>query len=117
MEDMGMSQLADQFSLIFRNEHRAVRDGLLDLAESFRKRDRATATTLLGHVATLTGPHFRYEEEELYPGLRAILGQKYVGKLYGDHDRVIGSALRLPGLGGQGARGDPPAAGGSGRAP
>ena len=96
-----MSQLSDQFSTIFRTEHRAVRDGLIDLAESFKNRDRAKAASLLGQVATLTGPHFRYEEEALYPQLREILGPKYVGKLYGDHDRVISSALRLVELAGQ----------------
>ncbi len=98
-----MSHLSDQFSEIFRTEHRAVRDGLLSMAESFTKRDRNEASSLLGHVAVLTGPHFRYEEESLYPGLRTIFGPKYIEKLYVDHDRVIGSARRLVELVGQDA--------------
>ncbi|MBI4446134.1 MAG: hemerythrin domain-containing protein [Acidobacteria bacterium] len=43
----------------------------------------------------MTGPHFRYEEEVMYPALVEIFGQKYVDKLYADHNRVIGSAERL----------------------
>jgi hypothetical protein len=96
-----MSQLADQFSSIFRNEHRAVRDGLLELAQCFTTRDRPEAAALLGRIATLTGPHFRYEEEALYPSLKDILGQQYVEKLFTDHDRIIASAKRLVQLAGQ----------------
>lgn len=90
-----MSELANQFSAIFRDEHRAVRDGLLELTESFKKGDREKVTALLGQVASLTGPHFRYEEETLYPALVDIFGQKYIEKLFADHDRVIGAAKRL----------------------
>jgi hypothetical protein len=52
-------------------------------------------------VAAATGPHFRYEEEALYPALVGIFGQEYVGKLLADHDRVIGAAERLVVLSGQ----------------
>jgi hypothetical protein len=30
--------------------------------------------TLLGRTATLTGPHFRYEEESLHPAPTVIFG-------------------------------------------
>lgn len=98
-----MSELANQFSAIFRDEHRAVRDGLLELTESFKKRDREKVVALLGQVASLTGPHFRYEEETLYPALVEIFGPKYIEKLLADHDRVIGSAGRLVQLAGKGS--------------
>ncbi|MBI2819704.1 MAG: hypothetical protein HYX73_06975, partial [Acidobacteria bacterium] len=53
--------------------------------------------------ASLTGPHFRYEEEALYPALVAIFEKKYIEKLLADHDRVIGSAGRLVRLAGKDA--------------
>ncbi|OFV98973.1 MAG: hypothetical protein A3H94_01565 [Acidobacteria bacterium RIFCSPLOWO2_02_FULL_60_20] len=101
-----MNELANQFSAIFRDEHRAVRDGLLELTESFKKRDQVKVVALLGQVATLTGPHFRYEEESLYPALVESFGQKYIDKLFADHDRLIGSAGRLVQLAGKDAWND-----------
>jgi hypothetical protein len=92
---------ADQFTQIFREEHRAVRDGLLDLILAFQERDRNRIQSLLGQVAALTGPHFRYEEEALYPGLVEIFGEEYVEKLLGDHDQAIGRAKALVELAGK----------------
>lgn len=93
--------LADQFSEIFREEHRQVRDALLDLVIAFQKRDRAQIQSLLNQIAALTGPHFRYEEEALYPALEEIFGEKYVAKLLGDHDQATGIAQSLVGLAGK----------------
>ena len=93
--------LADTFTQIFRDEHRSVRDTLLDLIRAFQDRDRACIQSLLGRVAVLTGPHFRYEEEALYPGLVEILGEEYIEKLLGDHDKAIGRAKILMNLAGK----------------
>lgn len=92
---MPLNGLAEEFARIFRQEHRRVRDGLLDLVEAFRARDRSRAQALLGEIAELTGPHFRYEEESLYPALVGIFGPAYVEKLLADHDRAIAAARRL----------------------
>ncbi len=93
--------LADQFTQIFRNEHRAVRDTLLALILAFQERDRGRIQSLLGQTATLTGPHFRYEEEALYPALVDIFGGEYVEKLLSDHDQAIGRAKLLIDLAGK----------------
>ncbi len=90
-----MSEVSDRFSAIFRDEHRAVRDALLDLIEAFRGQDGARAKELLERIAALSGPHFRYEEEVMYPGLVQIFGQKYVDTLFKEHDGAIRSAERL----------------------
>ncbi len=90
-----MSDLSDRFSTEFREEHRAVRDGLLDLAGSFEQGDLDQARQLLNQIAGLTGPHFRYEEEALYPALVPIFGQVHVESLYRDHDGAISGAQRL----------------------
>ena len=87
--------LADQFSETFRTEHRSVRDAIFDLIDAFRAHDQETAGSLVGQIATLTGPHFRYEEETLYPNLVKIFGADYVDALINDHDGAIASARRL----------------------
>jgi hypothetical protein len=95
--------LADHFTQIFRDEHRKVRDVLLDLIQAFQDRDRGQIQSLLNQTAAYTGPHFRYEEESLYPSLVEIFGAEYVEKLLEDHDRAIGRAGRLVELGNQGS--------------
>ena len=87
--------LSDQFSTIFREEHREIRDALLGLIDAFQARDKEAIGTLLNRTAVLTGPHFRYEEESLYPALTGIFGADYIEHLLSDHDRAIGIALRL----------------------
>jgi len=96
-----MTRLADDFSTIFREEHREVRDGLLQLVDAFLDRSPEQARKILGHVAGLTGPHFRYEEEVMYPQLTQFFGSDYVETLYVEHDGVIASAQRLVELVGQ----------------
>lgn len=93
--------LADQFAGIFRDEHRQVRDALLALYDAFGKRDGERIGDLLHRIAALTGPHFRYEEEALYPALTDIFGEAYVEKLLVDHDGAIGNANRLVELAGR----------------
>jgi len=75
----------------FRDDHREVRDGILDITAALRKKDIATAREILGKLNELTGPHFRYEEEHLYPALRNFLGE-YVDQLIAEHDNVIATA-------------------------
>ena len=75
----------------FREDHRKVRDGLLDLSDALQKHDVAKARQILGNINTLVGPHFRYEEEALYPALRQFLGE-YVDQLLKEHDQVINTA-------------------------
>ena len=75
----------------FREDHRKVRDGLLDMIEALQLRNVAKARGILGNLNTLVGPHFRYEEETLYPTLRKFLGE-YVDQLIKEHDGVIATA-------------------------
>ncbi|MBI2854600.1 MAG: hemerythrin domain-containing protein [Chloroflexi bacterium] len=75
----------------FREDHRKVRDGLLKLASAAEAGDLETARQTLGALDVLTGPHFRYEEEALYPALREFLGE-YVDQLIKEHDGVVATA-------------------------
>lgn len=87
--------IADRFTRTFREEHREIRDALLDLVDSLRHRDHGRAQALLDRIAILTGPHFRYEEEAMYPALTSIFGPEYIAKLLEDHDGAIRTARRL----------------------
>lgn len=90
--------VVERFASIFRDEHRRVRDGLVALIEAFERGDRARARSLLGEIAVLTGPHFRYEEEALYPALVGIFTPDHVEALLGAHDRAISAAKELVAL-------------------
>jgi hypothetical protein len=90
-----MSTLADEFATVFRHEHRQVRDVLLELIDAFQAREHRRIGPLLERTAALTGPHFRYEEEALYPALGAVFEDAYVGDLYRAHDGAIARAREL----------------------
>ena len=75
----------------FREDHRKVRDGLLDIIDALKAKDVVKARDILGNLNVLVGPHFRYEEETLYPTLRVFLGE-YVDQLVKEHDGVIETA-------------------------
>jgi len=75
----------------FREDHRQVRDGLLDIIQALGAKRVVKAREILGRLNDLIGPHFRYEEEALYPALRVFLGE-YVDQLLSEHDGVIDTA-------------------------
>ena len=85
----------ERFAAVFREEHRVVRDLLLDLVDAYENGNPVRARKVLTEVARITGPHFRYEEETLYPALVPVFGAEYIEKLLGDHDFAIASARRL----------------------
>lgn len=76
----------------FREDHRKVRDGLLDIIDALKAKNVPKAREVLGRLNTLVGPHFRYEEETLYPALKVFLGE-YVDQLLKEHDGVIDTAI------------------------
>ncbi len=75
----------------FREDHRKVRDSLLELASAAESGDLDTARAVLGAIDALAGPHFRYEEESLYPSMKEFLGE-YVDSLVEEHDSAIKTA-------------------------
>lgn len=75
----------------FREDHRKVRDGLLDIIKALQSKNVVKAREILGSLNVMIGPHFRYEEETLYPTLRTLLGE-YVDQLIKEHDGVIDTA-------------------------
>jgi hypothetical protein len=85
----------ENFFIEFRQEHREIRDLLFDMITSFIEHDINKSEELLKQLDVLAGPHFRYEEEALYPALIKFYGEPYINKLLTDHDLVIARAKRL----------------------
>lgn len=85
----------EYFFTEFRNEHRIIRDLILDMITAFLEKNVNKAGKLLGNLNTIAGPHFRFEEEALYPSLIPILGEGYINKLFTDHDLAIARAGKL----------------------
>lgn len=75
----------------FREDHRKVRDGILEITDALKAKNVKKAREILGKINVLVGPHFRYEEEHLYPALRKFLGE-YVDQLLSEHNKVIATA-------------------------
>jgi len=78
----------------FREDHRIVRDGLIELAGALESKDLEKAGEVLESLNKLLGPHFRFEEEALYPTLRRFLGE-YIDQLLSEHDEAIKSAKEV----------------------
>ncbi|MET9066083.1 hemerythrin domain-containing protein [Streptosporangium sandarakinum] len=94
LEDCVLS-IADHFTETFHAEHREVRDLLLALIDAFKSGDSARVRELVETLSEAIGPHFRYEEEAVYPGLLPIFGRHHVDKLLSDHDDTIRGVREL----------------------
>jgi hemerythrin HHE cation binding domain-containing protein len=79
----------DQFIADFRAEHRKIRDIILELVNAFQDRNKPRIQTLVEQFAGQAGPHFRYEEEALYPAVAEITGRNFIEELLWDHDNAI----------------------------
>jgi len=78
-----------------REDHKKVRDILLDFMDSIRKLDVTKSVELLLILDKLGGPHFRAEEEVMYPTLKRFYGDEYYNRLLEEHDRVIRAAKQI----------------------
>ncbi len=85
--------MADKLDPIveFREDHRGIRDNLLDMANAAEAGDVTKARDILGQIDVMVGPHFRYEEETLYPAMKEFLGD-YMDSLIEEHGGVIDTA-------------------------
>ncbi|MFQ5354134.1 MAG: hemerythrin domain-containing protein [Thermodesulfobacteriota bacterium] len=81
----------------FREDHRKVRDDVLELTDALKNKNVTKAREVLGRLDSLTGPHFRYEEEELYPAMKDFLGE-YVDQLIKEHTDIVNTAKACAGL-------------------
>lgn len=90
-----MLSIPDHFTETFHAEHREVRDLLLALIDAFKSGDSTNIRKLVQALSAAIGPHFRYEEEAMYPGLLRVFGADYMDKLLSDHDDTIRNIREL----------------------
>ena len=76
-------------------DHKMVRDILLRLIEELEKKNVEGALEMLIELDKLGGPHFRAEEESMYPILKRFFGEDYYNRLLEEHDRVIRAGRRI----------------------
>ena len=82
---MGKKELLLQLE----KEHDQIREVLQKLSISMMMEDVERFKKLLVKFDQITGPHFRFEEEAVYPALVDIYYPRYISKLYTDHDLAI----------------------------
>lgn len=76
-------------------DHKMVRDILLKLLDEIGRRNAEGALEMLLELDKLGGPHFRAEEETMYPILKRFFGEEYYNRLLEEHDRVIKAGRRI----------------------
>lgn len=93
-----MSDTRDRVIETFQEEHREVRDTLLELSDAIEADDMERAHALVQEANEHAGPHFQYEEDALYPALIQFFGEKKVKELVEEHDEAIDAARTLADL-------------------
>src|SRR5574337_90303 len=89
-----MINYQEKFLKTFKQEHQTILDGLLDLRSAVRQVDAARAQELVRALDQVMGPHFRVEEETLYPMLADYLGADNVRNLIDEHKGAV-AAMHL----------------------
>jgi hypothetical protein len=85
----------DQFTEVFRDEHRQMRDMLLGLIDAFQSSDSERVRQGIEEMTAHAAPHFQYEQQALYPALADVHGDSYVEKLLAEHGQALEAALQL----------------------
>jgi len=93
--------MPQEFITTFTDEHRQLRDVLLDLIDAFEKQDQARALEAIVEMEALAGPHFFYEQEELYPALAEEHGDEQIETLLEEHAQAVEAACQLTELAAQ----------------
>jgi hemerythrin-like domain-containing protein len=73
------------FLEVFKEEHKVILDNLLNLKEAVKRKDSKNAEILVKFLDNIIGPHFRVEEEALYPMLTEYFGEDNVERLLEEH--------------------------------
>lgn len=79
----------EEFEEQFQDEHQTILTTVKELVEKLRNHAAPDISEEVDELNKLLGPHFRYEEEALYPSLREEYGRIYVKRLYDSHEGTI----------------------------
>ncbi|MFB6357298.1 MAG: hemerythrin domain-containing protein [bacterium] len=88
----------EEFGELFEEEHRSILDQTKSLIERLRETQTPDISNEVDKLNELLGPHFRYEEEALYPSLKEEYGRVYVKRLYDSHEGTIHTVRKLKGM-------------------
>lgn len=77
-----------------QDDHKKALDGIFELLKALQERDVRRAREITGVVDLVSGPHWRWEEEALYPALRQFSDELVEG-LMKEHDEFINAVAEL----------------------
>ncbi len=80
-----------------QDDHRRARDGMFDLLRALERGNMREAKEIMAFVDLVAGPHWRWEEEALYPLLQRF-SEELVHNLLKEHDKVIDAVQGLTAL-------------------
>jgi hemerythrin len=80
--------MAQDFIKGFQNDHRKVIDHLIELQAAIQADEMPKARDILKSLDRLVGPHFKFEEEHLYPELRLFLGER-IDEMLKEHEGAV----------------------------
>jgi hypothetical protein len=69
----------------FKEDHKIILNNLLSLKDAVKRKDTKNAASLVVFLDDIMGPHFRVEEEALYPMLTEYFGEDNVERLLEEH--------------------------------
>lgn len=75
----------NNFLEAFKEEHKIIFNNLLSLKDAVERKDTEDAENLVRFLDEIMGPHFRVEEEALYPMLAEYFGEDSVEHLLEEH--------------------------------
>lgn len=90
-----MTDVREHVIETFQEEHREVRDTLLELSDAIEEENLERARELVAKANEHAGPHFQYEEAALYPAMVQFFGEAKVKELVEEHDEAIAAAKTL----------------------
>ncbi len=85
----------NRFLRAFKEEHKVILNELLELRKVVNNRDNEAAAKLVEDLDRIMGPHFKVEEEALYPMLREYFGDENVEKLIEEHDIATSAMIEF----------------------
>lgn len=77
-----------------QDDHKKALDAIFDLLKAIEGRDAPKARETMGIIDMASGPHWRWEEEALYPALRQF-SDELVDGLLKEHDDYIDAVAEL----------------------
>lgn len=82
----------------YRDEHRLIRDSVLAIIDAGARGEVEEARAMVEQFDDAIGPHYRYEEEVLYPLMTRFLGEDRVEELIGEQADSIDAVREMKAL-------------------